>query len=681
MEKQKKKFKPMLILVIISILLVPSFYGFTYLKAFWNPYHELQNVPVAFVNEDQSVVQDGKTYDIGQSVENTLKSNNSVKWQFVSYQDALAGVNGNKYYAMIVIPKDFSKDLADATTDGFKKPQMIYKVNQGRNFVFSEISQQVAQEVQISVSQQISQATSEVLVNSLYTAKTGFEDATNGSKGLASGIDKLASGSNQLMTGASALNTGLNQLNGTLTQQNGPATQLESGATALSSGANQLSNGTDKLTDGAKQLNSGITELKNAVVASSSNTQKSLNAAASGIDNVSSAVDKAQALLAEANANIQAGKMDKQTMVDLQTASAILSKVKENNISQTIAAPLASNANSMQPLVENLSKLQGGSQQLVQASQQISSGASAIASNTTKLTDGTKQLISGVSAGVSKLADGSNQLTSGVKAVNSGLESANSGASKLSSALESGYKSMTSSLTFTPEAMSSFISNPVNLTTENINYTPLYGEGLAPYFVCISLWMGSMYAYFVITAIAKKFTDKFTKKYLKVYAIGFVASLIQGALMSLVLYFGLNMNTGRGVEFFLFNELVALTFFTVIYAMHQLMAPIMKGAVIVVFVLQLTSCAGIYPIETAPLFYRILHPIVPMTYAVNGIRMTVSGINYSEFIGTILSLVAFIVGGLIVGYIIGLIKTETHRRIEAKKSELVSEEEVFNEFV
>jgi putative membrane protein len=41
--------------------------------------------------------------------------------------------------------------------------------------------------------------------------------------------------------------------------------------------------------------------------------------------------------------------------------------------------------------------------------------------------------------------------------------------------------------------------------------------------------------------------------------------------------------------------------------------------------LQLTSAGGTYPVETAPAFFRVLHDLLPMTYAVQGLRAGVAG--------------------------------------------------------
>ena len=53
MEKENKKSKIMKPLIIIGIIIIPLIYSFFYLKAFWDPYANLENIPVAIVNNDK----------------------------------------------------------------------------------------------------------------------------------------------------------------------------------------------------------------------------------------------------------------------------------------------------------------------------------------------------------------------------------------------------------------------------------------------------------------------------------------------------------------------------------------------------------------------------------------------------------------------------------------------------
>ena len=74
---------------------------------------------------------------------------------------------------------------------------------------------------------------------------------------------------------------------------------------------------------------------------------------------------------------------------------------------------------------------------------------------------------------------------------------------------------------------------------------------------------------------------------------------------------------------------IALATGAVFTAINQMFVALFGGAgrfAALVFVsLQLTSAGGTYPIETAPPFFNVLHDLLPMTYAVHGLRAALAG--------------------------------------------------------
>ena len=53
MQKIKRDSQMMKLMVILGIIILPLIYSLFYLKAFWDPYNELNKVPVALVNLDE----------------------------------------------------------------------------------------------------------------------------------------------------------------------------------------------------------------------------------------------------------------------------------------------------------------------------------------------------------------------------------------------------------------------------------------------------------------------------------------------------------------------------------------------------------------------------------------------------------------------------------------------------
>ena len=60
---------------IIAITLIPLMYSALYLWAFWNPFGEVDKLPIAFVNEDRGTMIDGKPLNAGAEIVEELKHN------------------------------------------------------------------------------------------------------------------------------------------------------------------------------------------------------------------------------------------------------------------------------------------------------------------------------------------------------------------------------------------------------------------------------------------------------------------------------------------------------------------------------------------------------------------------------------------------------------------------------
>ena len=104
------------IVAIVLICIVPLLYSFFYLKAFWDPYANLPNMPVAIVNED--IGANGTNY--GDSLITNLQRSTSVQWHFVGRVTADSGLRDKTYYAEFVIPADFSQSVASGAPGAAK---------------------------------------------------------------------------------------------------------------------------------------------------------------------------------------------------------------------------------------------------------------------------------------------------------------------------------------------------------------------------------------------------------------------------------------------------------------------------------------------------------------------------------------------------------------------------------
>lgn len=137
---------PVALIVTIGIIILPSAYAWLNILANWDPYANTSELNVAVANLDKgthsSIVGD---VNVGAQLTEKLRSNHQLGWKFVSSQShAIDGVKSGKYYAAIVVDRDFSDELVDMLITGGQQPELHYYVNEKLNPIAPKITDTAA---------------------------------------------------------------------------------------------------------------------------------------------------------------------------------------------------------------------------------------------------------------------------------------------------------------------------------------------------------------------------------------------------------------------------------------------------------------------------------------------------------------------------------------------------------
>ena len=130
-EIMKNNFKgafknPIVILVLIALIILPSLYALLNIQACWDPYGNTGDVPFAIANLDTGANFSGKDINVGNELVKDLKNNDKFEWTFVSEEELRTGVYNGTYYAGIVIPKNLSKNIVSITGDNPQQAKLEY---------------------------------------------------------------------------------------------------------------------------------------------------------------------------------------------------------------------------------------------------------------------------------------------------------------------------------------------------------------------------------------------------------------------------------------------------------------------------------------------------------------------------------------------------------------------------
>lgn len=334
-EEWKYLFKHKLIMIVFAVMIfIPSIYSVTFLKSMWDPYGELKDLPVAVVNHDQNTNYQGTKLKVGHDLTKSLKKSQAMDFNITDSKKASKGLADGKYYMVITIPKNFSKN---ATTLLNKKPQKMvlnYETSAGHNFTASKMTASAAQQVAQSVSDQVTKTYSKTMFNSIKQVSTGMKTAANGSKKLVSGNSKVSKANQQITTGLNTL------ADSSLTFSNGAKT-LDQGLDQYITGVSQVATGSQTLTSGLQQLNSKSSTLASGVDQLASGS----GSLSTGIQNYTAGVD---------SLNTAAGSLN-------SGANALTSGTNQlSTSSNTLNSGLGQLHSASQELTDNLQKVSDG---------------------------------------------------------------------------------------------------------------------------------------------------------------------------------------------------------------------------------------------------------------------------------------------------------------------------------
>ena len=266
-EIMKNNFKgafknPIVIIVLIALIILPSLYALLNIQACWDPYGNTGDVPFAIANLDTGANFSGKDINVGNELVKDLKNNDKFEWTFVSEEELRTGVYNGTYYAGLVIPKNLSKNIVSITGDNPQQAKLEYVVNMKTNPVAVKLTDTGANTVYTSLNAKIVEIIDIAAYQKLGELQAGLEE---GARKLAAGGKQLQAGSAKVSAGASQVKAGEGQVASGASQVSDGASQVKSGASDLSDGAEQLKQGSSDLSAGAAQVEQGSEELQAAV--------------------------------------------------------------------------------------------------------------------------------------------------------------------------------------------------------------------------------------------------------------------------------------------------------------------------------------------------------------------------------------------------------------------------------
>lgn len=126
-----------------------------FLWAFWDPYEQLSDLPVAIVNEDLGALLEGEQLSIGKDVTKKLVESEQFHFVEVSKEQGKEALENQDYYMVIEIPSNFSQHATTLLDEHPEKLLIEYKPNEGFNFLSAQIGDTAMERIRAEVNKEV----------------------------------------------------------------------------------------------------------------------------------------------------------------------------------------------------------------------------------------------------------------------------------------------------------------------------------------------------------------------------------------------------------------------------------------------------------------------------------------------------------------------------------------------
>lgn len=655
-------------IVIIGITVVPALYAWFNIAASWDPYKNTGNLKVAVASVDEGY--EGElvpiSLNLGDEVLSALRENSQLDWSFTSKDKAIKGVKSGEYYAAIVIPGDFSRNLMSIFSSDIKNPEITYYSNAKENAIAPKVTDKGAS----AVLKQIDEVFVETISNTALAAMQAVANTADQNQTLsiiASLTENLenisadltaASGTVRAFSSMAAstqemLDTtaGFLKQSGQKTDENLKAladtrtsfTDMQGAVEGTTDGINQA------LTDSRSyydQMEETINGAMSDISADASNVSDSLNEFAEETQSISTSfkdmADSLETIAAEhpelaGVIGDAAGKLREAAARQEALSTHLSSAAGDNGVISEDSASMEDIRTQLKQSVQDIDAVKAEYEQNVKQSLDNLAGTLEGAENNVS---GLLKQINSSAAGVYNLSDSaSSDLSQIRKTLDTSGDLLNQASSRLldtvaelKAAQNSGdLKTMENILGSDKESISSFLASPVTLDTRRLYPVENYGSSMAPFYSTLAMWVGGI----VLVAMLKVKVSSTSAKglenlknqqtYLGRYIIFLLIGLMQAGLICLGDLYYLGIQCVHPVLFLLAGCVTSVVYVNIIYTLTVSFGDIGKAVCVVLLVMQVAGSGGTFPIEVAPVFFRKVYPLLPFVHSMAAMRECVGG--------------------------------------------------------
>ena len=666
------------LVIVLGLVVIPAVFAWFNVAASWNPFGNTRNLTVAVANADTGYKSDlvPMKVNAGEQVVSALRANKQLNWEVTTPAQALEGTKSGKYYAAIVIPEGFSKNMLSFFSSSAQSTQLNYYINEKRNGIAPKIAGAGAQAVSTQVNAVFTETVGEVVLNLAQTVSTQLStpEATNALNTVVGRVQTLSTrfdSAANLLTSYGGLVDGANGL-----------------VTSSVSLVGQGSKDAQQLRTQLGQVATETGNIKSAVANANQALQGAFNASSTALNSVSTAADQVNTSSGQSVSAVVTSL--NQQASGLQAQATNYQKVRDNLATLIAQLPDPSRAQGVLTSLDGIiSRLNSAATSLQSAATQISNKSSesqASINEAKNLIDQAKTELSGLKTTVdTNIAPQANQLAADLAQVSDGLgqvrESVSTslggsgadslqakltqmktnldGAAKDLSAAGAQMKTLSEKLRGAidsgdlaqvqkiigddPQRLAQALTTPAVVERHPVYAVENFGSS-----------MGTMLIGVVVRAQPVSNISKLrpSQVFFGRWGIFATIGLAQATLVAGGLLLFLDVQAVHPWLFMMTAWLTAIVFSLINYSFVAAFGNVGKAISILFLVMQVSGAGGSFPLVILPGFLSELSPYLPAKPVIDALRCGVAGYSGNEYLGHIEHLLLFIIPALIIGLVL-----------------------------
>lgn len=666
-------------IIVVALMIFPSLYAWFNIEAFWDPYGNTKNLSVAIVNQDKDYEFKNQKLNFGNDIVKNLKENKSLDWNFVNSKTAMEGLETGRYYAILTIPKDFTKSLMSVTQVDVRKARIIYTTNEKTNAIAEKITDQGANKLQAKISNHLIQVISKTSLGAMGGISNMTDDITpklaemkkslqrldsqlvnskklaENNKNMIGDLDKSLASSKASLDAIKRTMNSAKKINDDIGSMATDATSgIQNSSASLKSALRDVSRILESSVNLAQSLNSIGDKGAQQAVISIGNIKDKIDQAAIRVNNISQVLNDINVV----NSNVLNNAVTRlnneyRSLTDASSRLAgIIDQVNSTSSLtysqvQDIVNIVADSNKGINDIISDFDDL------VTRPLSRVNGNVSTITGDIRSMVDSTGQLYPSVNNFINTASTLNGRVGSSITILESSIDILRGQVSdsiKMIDEIQNNkdLKAFNNVIKSNILERADFIKNPVEIKEEKLYKMANYGSSMAPFYSVLAAWVGVIILSTILSTEPSK-QYRSIDRYLGRLLFFLILSLIQSIIISTGDLLLLGVTAKEPVLFILILMLCSIAFCILIFTLVSCFKTLGKGIAMFLLVIQIGGSGGTFPVQMTPTFFRTINSVIPFTYGINACREAIGGVYMQNLLGDIGALLLFAIIPLIFG--------------------------------